>query len=501
MNGAAILFTLPEAVIRHVLVGWLMLHDVSRVDSAFCTVKMRPAFLYLAYGDANTYTLKNDRRAFGIEYHLSERCAVWCLIRNACVDGMSMRTDLTGDDTLHARFLAQHGRHIRWIDAAEFSEYAASSVLRHLALWCPAIREMRLRSQCKESARICWDDCLFNFTQACGLIECLELVSIVTSTDGLARALRDCKNIRSLTISNANCPIPSEVALPTLVHLALHDCKATDTIMTSIASCCPLLQTLLAFQGNYITDVGVRAVLQGCPLLRETDVEYAHSISSELRVELAKRAQLKEVDFQRWLNIDEGLVLEVLRVSPSVTKLTHSIASLSDETLTMSAQFCPLLEVLNIVSGGYCVSNAAMMQLLKPGNKLRRVRLCGCTRLGDDVLLAMGQHCPLLSVLVCADLGLTDEAVIQLAQGCPELTLLDLKGTSVADTGITALALHCRGLQYLNLTACSNVTMHGVRALSEHCRNLTTLFLPSHFQTESLPALKAPSAKVVMRKF
>jgi hypothetical protein len=501
MNGTAILFSLPEVVIRQVLVGWLELQDVTCLDSAFCTLKMRPTFLSVAYGDANTYTLKNARRAFGVEYQLSERCAVWCLIRNACVDGMSMRTDLTGDDTLHAQFLAQHGRHIRWIDAAEFSEYAASSVLRHLALWCPAIREMRLRSQCKESARICWDDCLFNFTQACGLIECLELNSIVTSTDGLARALRDCKNIRSLTIANTNCPVPSEVALPTLVHLALHDCKATDAIMTAIASRCPLLQTLLAFQGNYITDVGVRAVLEGCPLLRETDVEYAHSISSELRVEQAKRAQFTAIDFQRWLNIDEGLVLEVLRVSPSVTKLTHSIASLSDETLIMSAQFCPLLEVLNIVSGGYCVSNAAMMHLLKPGNKLRRVRLCGCTRLGDDVLLAMAQHCPLLSVLTCAEFALTDDAVLQLAQGCPELMLVDLKGTSVGDTGITALATHCSGLQYLNLTACSHITMHGVRALSEHCRNLTTLFLPSHFQTESLPALKAPGAKVVVRRF
>jgi F-box/leucine-rich repeat protein 17 len=338
-------------------------------------------------------------------------------------------------------------------------------------------------------------------TQACGLLDNLDLDSINTSTDGLARVLNACKNLKSLAIAQVNCAIPPEIALPTLCSITLRQCKATDDVMTAIASHCPLLQTLKVFDSNSITDVGVRAVLQGCPLLRETDVEYAHCISSELRVELAKRAQLKEVDFQRWLNIDEGLVLEVLRVSPSVTKLTHSIASLSDETLVMSAQFCPLLEVLNIVSGGYCVSNAAMMQLLKPGNKLQKVRLCGCTRLGDDVLLAMAQHCPLLSVLTCAEFALTDDAVVQLAQGCPELILVDLKGTSVGDTAVTALATHCSGLQYLNLSACSNVTMDGVRALAEHCHHLTTLFLPSHFQTESLPALKAPGAKVVVRRF
>jgi hypothetical protein len=35
----------------------------------------------------------------------------------------------------------------------------------------------------------------------------------------------------------------------------------------------------------------VRAVLQGCPLLRETDVEYASDIIDRLRVKLVKRRE------------------------------------------------------------------------------------------------------------------------------------------------------------------------------------------------------------------
>jgi hypothetical protein len=501
MNGTAILFALPEAVIRRVLVGWLELQDISCLDSAFCTVKMRPAFLSLAYGDTNTYTIKNDRRAFSPEYHVSEQCAVWCLIRNARVDGISIRTDSTGDDSLHERFLAQQGRHIRWIYAAEFNEYAPSSILLYLARWCPCVREVRLRSLCEEPTSVCWDASLTTFTQACGLLENLDLGSVNTSTDGLASVLSACTNLQSLAIAHANCAIPPEVALPTLCSITLRQCEATDDVMTAIASRCPLLQTLLAFQGNYITDVGVRAVLERCPLLRETDVEYAHSISSELRVELAKRAQLKEVDFRTWARIDETFVQQVLRVSPSLTSITLSDACLSDTTLALCAQHCPLLEEIGVVSGGNGVTSAGIMQLLKPGNRLRRVRLSGCTELSDEVILAFAEHCPLVRVLVCPELGLSDDAVVQLAQGCPELLLVDLKGTSVGDAGVTALATHCTGLRYLNLTACSNVTTLGVRALSEHCRHLTTLFLPSHFQTESLPALKAPSAKVVVRKF
>jgi hypothetical protein len=501
MNGTAILFALPETVIRHVLVGWLELHDISCLDSAFCTEKTRPAFLSLAYGDTNTYTIKNDRRAFSPEYHVSEQCAVWGLIRNARVDGISIRTDSSCDDSLYERFLAQQGRHIRWIYAAEFSEYAPSSILLYLARWCPCVREVCLRSLCDEPTSVCWDASLTTFTQACGLLDNLDLDSINTSTDGLARVLNACKNLKSLAIAHANCATPPEIALPTLCSITLRQCKATDDVMTAIASHCSQLQTLKVFDGNSITDVGVRAVLQGCPLLRETDVEYAHSISSELRVELAKRAQLKEVDFRTWARIDETFVQQVLRVSPGLTSITLSDACLSDTTPALCAQHCPLLEELGVVSEGNRVTSAGIMQLLKPGNRLRRVRLSGCTELGDEVILAFAEHCPLLRVMVCAELGLSDDAVVQLAQGCPELMLVDLKGTSVGDAGVTALATHCSGLRYLNLTACSNVTMHGVRALSEHCRNLTTLFLPSHLQTESLPGLKAPGAKVVVRKF
>jgi hypothetical protein len=501
MNGTAILFGLPEPVIRQVLVGWLALRDITRLDSAFCTVKLRPAFLTLTFGDANTYTIKNNRLAFDPDYFLSERCAEWCLMRNARVDGISMRTDLTGDDSVLERFLTEQGRHIRWIYAAEFSECAPSCILLYLARWCPYVSDVCLRSLSDDPSSVCWDACLFNFTQACGLLENLDLESVNTSTDGLARALSSCKNLKSLAIAHANCAIPPEVAIPTLCSITLRQCKATDDVMKSIASHCPLLQTLKVFDGNRVTDMGVRAVLERCPLLRETDVEYAHSISSELRVELAKRAQLKEVDFRNWARIDETFVQQVLRVSPDLTSITLSDACLSDTTLALCAQHCPLLEELGVVSEGNGATSAGIMQLLKPGNRLRRIRLSGCTELGDEVILAFAEHCPLLRVMVCADLALTDDAVIQLAQGCPELLLVDLKGTSVADTGITALATHCSGLQYLNLTACSHVTMDGVRALSEHCRNLTTLFLPSHFQTESLPALKAPSAKVVVRKF
>jgi hypothetical protein len=76
--------------------------------------------------------------------------------------------------------------------------------------------------------------------------------------------------------------------------------------MSAIGQRCSQLVTLKVFLMNStstalrITDSGVRAVLQGCPLLRETDVEYAAGISTELRVELARRRNLNAFLAYTW---------------------------------------------------------------------------------------------------------------------------------------------------------------------------------------------------------
>jgi hypothetical protein len=74
------------------------------------------------------------------------------------------------------------------------------------------------------------------------------------------------------------------------------------------------------FREYYVTEVGVRAVLQGCPLLRWTDVEYAVGVSTELHVELARRQNFTSLRPRDWRGISEELTRAVLTISPSVMK-------------------------------------------------------------------------------------------------------------------------------------------------------------------------------------
>jgi hypothetical protein len=157
--------------------------------------------------------------------------------------------------------------------------------------------------------------------------------------DDLVKVLQALQNLRKLKIAKFRHRIPVEVALPTLQELSVTNCQATDATMAAIGSNCPLLHTLMVFEGNKITNVGVRAVLQGCPLLRETDVKHA-KISLDLRVELAKRARLKSITFCDWPGVDNRMAQSVLKVSASLTYLRLPRECAVDATLAACVLHC-----------------------------------------------------------------------------------------------------------------------------------------------------------------
>jgi hypothetical protein len=460
-NCGKILLALPEEISRNVLVNWLGLQQgVTRVDSAFCSSRTRASFLSLAYGVNTMYTTNKEDNRFD-----SERGVEWYLFRNVRINGIEIGGTLRSDFALRNRFLDAQGPHIQWVDMQGGSESV-----------------------------------LIDIMAACWQLHTLTLLSVDISESDLARAMRACKNLTHLTIVKLNVVVPLDVALPTLLYLTLRVCQVHDFNMNAIGSNCSQLQSLRVFKGHYITDPAVRAVLQGCPLLRETDVDAAKYLSFEVRTELAQRAQLASIDCAAWDNCNNELAQMALKVSPNVTRLVLSPICNADATLLVCGQHCPLLEYISIQRGRNAPSSAGVLHLFKPGSRLREVWFESYPLLGDEVLLAMAKHCPLLRVVVCNKFALTDDTVVQLAEGCPDLVKVDLTGTKVGDIGVTALATCCRGLQVLCLFLCPLVTLEGVRALAENSHHLTALTLPPAFEFKPLPALKAAGAEILFSR-
>jgi hypothetical protein len=475
------ILALPECVGKAIIVEWLGLAAVAKLDAAFCSKRLRPFFQTVAYGGSPTYHLTDDIWFCCLEY-----IGPWFLARNVRVDSIALWHGAVEYDGLRRQFLSFMGSHLKRVDIMEGVKKDCRRVLEDVGKWCPGVQDLLVCSDNEDNDS--WDECFAAFAQVSQQLRNLRLVSINISPKGLV----SCKALESLMLEQMKGVIPINIAIPSLTSVNLDRCFATDDVIVALGQRCPKLQSLKMFRGNAVTNVGVRAVLQGCLLLRETDVEYAEGINPQLRVELTKRANFKAIDFQKWENVD-GLLLEgVLRVSPQLTSLQVQNRCISDAVLAACAEHCPLLETLVLP---YCkaATVAGVVKLFRPGNRLRSVKFQHCTHFTDEVVVAVAQHCPLLKEFKCSGSQITNDSVIKLATRCGKLTWLDITGTCVGDEGVLALAKHCGRLQNLYLGYCPFVTCSGVSAVAERCTNLAHITLPSSFiEGQPIAQFKAP---------
>jgi hypothetical protein len=465
-----VLLTLPEAVIRSVLIGWIPLKNVARLDLAFCSSKLRPAFLNLAFGPHVRYSMPKSARY--------EQSAQWLISRSVRVDGIRLQSDLVVDHILRDKLLSLQSGNLRWITVSENAHVCGMRVVRDICDIGMSLKKLTILGSSR--IRELWDDRLEALTRACHKLEHLGITSVTCTSEGLRAALQHCGNILSLKISVVQCTEPLQVAVPTLQHVRIYGSTVNDTTLAAIAETCKSLQTMHIFgsasrEGRRFTDEAVWAVLQGCPLLRETDVEFAKGISQELRVELARRCNFNELDFEHWSNLDDALARAVLTVSPALERLRFASWSwLTDATLAACGRHCPLLTSLELGHHRY-ITTEGLLQVIKPGNKLRSIILTYSRQFGNEVVLALAQYCPLLEVCALPGIRLTDATIVKLAEGCPRLWNVVLCGADVGDVGVTALATHCPEISRLRLDRCPNITKDGVRTLKARCAKLKTL--------------------------
>jgi hypothetical protein len=158
---------------------------------------------------------------------------------------------------------------------------------------------------------------------------------------------------------------------------------------------------------------------------------------------------------------------------------------LTDATLAVCAQHCPLIEDVTLPRCPL-ITNAGVRTLVSSlASKLRSVHLQNCPHLSEDALLAVAEHCPLQDKVVCS-LDVSDAAVVKLAECCSGLSCVTLLDAHVGDVGLAALATHCPTLAELHLCKCPFITMEGVRNAVAGCPRLKEITLPIRLNGEQL---------------
>jgi hypothetical protein len=419
-----ILFALPEALSRQLLVKWLDFSSVVRMDSAMCASKVRRKYFKLVYGRHTTFTVESyqQRRKFNSLLR-------WTASRNAQLDGIRLTGELYGCDDLLETFSAVSGPAVQWIDSCELELNDCSAtrqeVLLTVAEACPNVKTLNIQDS--KNATELWDETLVTLTTGFPQLTNLALYDVQFSEQGLATALKHCHHLEKLRVRSKHAVLPAEIALPSLKSLATGSGNVTDAVLVAVGKRCTKLERLAIFSSmsnantSSVTDVGVSAVLQGCPLLCNVDVQYAGGISTELRVELARRCNFTTLTLCHWDNMSEELARGLLTVSPNLTALDCGDCFwLSDDTLAVCAQHCPLLKSISIKRCHEVTTAGAIALVSKVGHNLSTVNLGDCSQLGDEIVLAIAEHCPRLTEILCPP-SVSAAAVAALERSCPLL--------------------------------------------------------------------------------
>jgi hypothetical protein len=495
MNVACVIFSIPDAIFRGVLLNWLSLREVVMLDSSICHYLQRKHFELLVYGKQIVFSLQK----YIHRTNLLNSLQAWAGLRGAQIDSLMVAHQLVNHPEYRDALLDVTGSSIRFIQCTDPAAGASvnSTVLSDVGLRCPNVENVSVQFS-PYVTQGSFDNALRVLFQSCSKLSTLSLKDVVVTGEGLAEALKHCRCLTHFTCCGISIAIPTEVAVPSLEYFDV-TAYVSDTVLVAMGQRCPKLRCMKGFVcSGYsgsptLSDVGVRALLQGCPLLRETDAEYAVGVSTELRVELARRGNLTALDlYDVWRDVDNALAVPLLAVCPLLVHLDcHSCGWVTDATLAACAQHCPLLTSINLSACNTLTIDGVAQLLSAVGATLRSIELFRCPNLGDQAVLAAAQHCPALQMFSCP-LQVTDAAVTRLAVCCPKLVIVSLSYTDVTDSSLAALAAHCPGLGSLQLTRCTRITLAGLRSLAEHGASADLMLtLPDGIAGDRLPIVAA----------
>jgi hypothetical protein len=268
----------------------------------------------------------------------------------------------------------------------------------------------------------------------------LDAVMCPWLTDAtLAVAARQCTALEELHLSNSERVTIAGIR-PFLRPGNKLNClwlcgEGDDTLMQLIGQHCKALRTLHVFNsGNAelrVTDVGVRAVLQGCPLLHRTDVEHARGISHELRLELARRNAHASLQLSKWRELSEELLIGIFRVSPHLQNLKCVRSdALTDVALAACAQHCQELASISIEECA-AVTSSGLIEYFRPGNQLASIGLHSMQCVDDSVAEAILRHCRRVQTMFLPA-GLSEGMQDRLRQLCPYVSFATAEAVNVA---------------------------------------------------------------------
>lgn len=501
------LFSFPDDIIRNLMLKWISLADVCKLDSAYCQTIARETLLHFV--GSLPFDFESLVEATDSEFRpVLQRAMNWLIARRTDLPVVIITPELESNKSQRREFLSLHGSNVKFVryperatpsqciilydDLLKFCPNLTGLTLRQetgmdlqplLKRIGPQLRELHIASALLEGV---WQLLL----EHCRGLRRLHIDRYPDSTEGgssLAALLRQSTGLQYCRITHNY-----SVAMPRVDKQ-----RVEQTLVQALAEGCPNLRAL-DMTPMYITDDSLLQLAKGCPLLCKIDLYHARQLSAEGKPAFfATCHSLREVKLHHRPVPPVTVAAPVPSLPgdhPAVTssgesgsdralsgEQHHGTPAVAQDDLCVLAVSNPHLEKLEVSFEGYHTATEAALPVTT----------------GDVCLAALARHCAHLKHItigsVTGNCPITDQGVEALAKGCRALECVVLFNCpALTSTAVAALAQHCPTLQRLHVQACPFLCDAALKAICKvattegrHCR-LRELTLTNAF---SVPAV------------
>ena len=421
-----LLFLLSSDWFHPILLSYLTLIDIAKLDTSFCNYNDRPLLQRCFAGCKLSLVISSLQ---GIEKALN-----WILLKN-----LSLRE-------LRLEFVANYDTQI------------SNNVMFRLTQKNPNLESLSIKNECSSSA--IFDDKCFHFVAAyCRHLKYLNIEGDVSSQDNIFATLaKTCCHLKSIKLLYGGSYDGLQELLQTnslLEHLEIESfavASPSSKIVEYLGQYCPLLQTCV-LQYSYkrycrpmnLTNAQIEAFTQGCRNLTTLQISTSMSCNKLFQC-IGNYCPL----------------LKILYVK-SLSTTKEIIETTSMDFLSKGCRFLRDIEFRNI-----SVPPKSLAKLVKNCVDIDNVYL-DLSDLTDEGLteLAKLKKLEYLYLLNCC--SLTEQGIINLLKQCYNLKGLRMTNCQFTDYCLFVIADNCPNLEWIDLEGHTNVTLVGVITLFSKC--------------------------------